>query len=65
MSEQVTAVEQGEDEGPWGVYDGYCLKCAYRCVSVAPVSTESVDLWECGGCGAMTLTHHLRDGDDE
>ena len=53
-------------EGPWGVFDAYCLKCGHRCFSVAPVVThEEVDLWECAkGCG-MTVTHHFYPDDDE
>jgi NAD-dependent SIR2 family protein deacetylase len=47
-----------EVEGPWGVYDAYCLRCSWRYVSVAPVQAEDVDLWECPKCNTFSVTHH-------
>jgi hypothetical protein len=43
------------DEGPWGVYDEYCLSCSSRAVAAAPVQAEAIDLWECFNCGEMTM----------
>ena len=53
------------DEGPGGVYDNYCIRCAYRYIGVAPVAAEAVDLWECPECGAMSVEHHLRPVDED
>lgn len=57
--------EEDDPEGPWGVYDVYCLKCGHRALSVAPVSAEAVELWECSKDCGFTMTHHLREDDDE
>lgn len=50
----------------WGVYRCVCLKCQYRCVSVAPVATEDVPLWECSqGCGMTMQWTPVGDEDGE
>lgn len=54
-----------DEEGPWGVYDVYCLRCAKRAISVAPVKAEHLDLWECPDCSTMSMTWHLRPMDDD
>ena len=52
------------EEGPWGVYDCYCLACSFRYIGVAPVQAEAHDLWECSECRGMTVTHTLIPADE-
>lgn len=56
--------EPANDGCPWGVYDCYCLRCANRFVSVAPVAAEATELWECGRCCVLSATWQPYPGDE-
>lgn len=59
-------MSQNNDESDqWDVYDCYCLRCATRGISVAPIGAEQVDLWECPDCGEMSMTHVRQPTHDE
>lgn len=47
-----------DDEGPWAVYDCYCLRCSKRYVAVSPVQAEDIELWCCPDCETWTVQWH-------
>jgi len=57
--------DAANDDGPFAVYDCYCLACSRRWVGVAPVASETHDLWFCPSCDTRTATWSAYPDDDE